>query len=117
LAYNYALDYGVNQAGGTFNVVSSGAHTAIVTDGNGCVDSLSINVSQPNAVRGDTLRTNAVSCFGGNDGGIVLAVSGGIYPYSYSWLQIPTESDSIATNLTAGTYTVIVSDQMRVPIP
>ncbi len=111
LAYNYALDYGVNQAGGTFNVVSSGAHTAIVTDGNGCVDSLSINVSQPNAVRGDTLRTNAVSCFGGNDGGIVLAVNGGIYPYSYSWLQIPTELDSIATNLTAGTYTVIVSDQ------
>jgi hypothetical protein len=49
-----------------------------------------------------------VNCSGGNDGSITAQASQGVSPYAYSWsngAQTPTIS-----NLTAGTYTVTVTD-------
>src|SRR5690606_30680495 len=49
-----------------------------------------------------------ISCYGANDGSIVLNVTGGSSPYTYSWSNAAT-SQSIA-NLIKGTYTVTVTD-------
>jgi PKD-like domain/Secretion system C-terminal sorting domain/SprB repeat/GEVED domain len=49
-----------------------------------------------------------VSCPGGNNGAILLSVTGGTFPYTYLWNDgsvMPNRS-----NLTAGTYTVTVTD-------
>jgi len=57
-----------------------------------------------------------VSCFGGSNGSIDLTVSG-IAPFSYAWTatlggSIPSgqEDDQDLSGLTAGTYTVVVTD-------
>ena len=50
-----------------------------------------------------------VSCFGGNDGSAESTPVGGISPYSYNWLPSGGNSN-IANNLTAGVYTVVVTD-------
>ncbi len=51
------------------------------------------------------------SCPDGNDGtATVTAASGGIGPYTYEWNTSPVQTTATATGLTAGTYTVMVTD-------
>ena len=57
---------------------------------------------------GTTTAVTNVNCNGGNDGAVDLTVTGGVTPYSYIWSNSATVQD--ITGLTAGTYTVTVSD-------
>ncbi len=50
-----------------------------------------------------------VKCFGGSDGTATVSVSGGATPYTYSWSPSGGTA-STATGLTAGTYTVTITD-------
>ncbi len=53
-------------------------------------------------------QTN-VSCFGGTNGTATVTPTGGTTPYTYSW--VPSGgSSSVASGLSAGTYTCTVSD-------
>ena len=53
-----------------------------------------------------------MKCFGGNDGSATVSVTGGTIGtgYQYSWNSNPVQNTQTATGLTAGTYTVIVTD-------
>ena len=55
-------------------------------------------------------QTN-VSCFGGSNGAASVSPTGGIAPYGYSWSP-SGGTGSIATGLSAGTYTVTVTDNI-----
>ncbi|MCD6366728.1 MAG: gliding motility-associated C-terminal domain-containing protein, partial [Bacteroidales bacterium] len=48
------------------------------------------------------------SCIDNNDGSIIVATSGGNFPYIYLWSN--NDTDSLADNLTAGTYYLTVTD-------
>ncbi|MDG2194652.1 MAG: SprB repeat-containing protein, partial [Polaribacter sp.] len=58
-----------------------------------------------------------ISCNGASDGSVDITMSGGIGPYSYIWTTVDgsiptgTENDEGISGLTAGTYSVQVSDQ------
>ena len=56
-----------------------------------------------------TTTDTDVSCFGGNDGFATASPSGGTPPYTYSWAP-SGGTDSLASGLTAGNYTVSVTD-------
>ena len=90
--------------------VTSGLYTVTVTDVNGCTDAISgIVISQPSAsLNGIVSSIGSVSCWGGNNGGIVLNVTGGTSPYSYQWNNGATTQN--LNNINAGTYTVTVTD-------
>ena len=83
-------------------------HTVVVTDANGCTGSLVVTVDAPNALTGSVSSTN-VSCDSGLDGQISATILGGNGPYSYLWSPIGG-TESVATNLPAGTYTLLVTD-------
>ncbi|MGB3948220.1 MAG: PKD domain-containing protein [Bacteroidia bacterium] len=86
----------------------SGAYNVIVTDATGCSASQWGNVNENSAPSVSIFSTINVSCFGGSDGSITAVSSGGIGPYTYSWA--PTGgTDSIATGLMAGSYTVTIT--------
>ncbi len=54
--------------------------------------------------------TKNVSCSGVNDGSVTVSASGGNPSYSYLWSSVPAQTAQTATGLSAGTYTVIVTD-------
>ena len=52
-----------------------------------------------------------VTSNGGSDGTIDVIVTGGTPPYSYDWFDAPNApTDSSAINLSAGNYTVEITD-------
>ena len=54
--------------------------------------------------------STGVSCYGDSDGSAWVSVSGGVPPYDYEWNT--TSTDTIITSLTAGNYTVTVTDSL-----
>lgn len=72
---------------------------------NGGSSNFTIAEAQSLSVTGTT--TN-VSCAGGSNGSINITATGGSSPYSYNWGSGITTEDR--TNLTAGAYTVTVTD-------
>jgi hypothetical protein len=85
----------------------SGNYNVVVTDFFGCTAEANAFVDEPAAIDIDGNVTN-VACNGGNDGAVMLDVTGGTSPYSYVWSN--SSVDDNITGLTAGTYTVTVTD-------
>lgn len=87
--------------------LSGGTYTVTVTDHNGCTKVSSFTVNEPAAIVLSINGTNA-TCYGQADGAATLTVTGGTAPYSFLWSNFQTTQD--LTNLAAGTYTVVVTD-------
>ena len=102
---NYEWSNG--ETGNTITNIFSGTYTVIATDANGCDATLDILVTEP-----DELEINQTmdmpSCNGDEDGFIILSVTGGISPYSFSW-EDGSQNES-NYNLTAGTYLTTITD-------
>jgi hypothetical protein len=58
-----------------------------------------------------TATTTNVSCFGGTNGTASATGLNGTIPFSYLWSTTPAQSTATATGLTAGNYTVTVTDK------
>lgn len=108
--YLYSIDFGAPQLSGTFSGLSAGLHVIGVGDRHVCLDSIHVLLGQPALLVVDTIATTSISCFGGNNGTITIGVSGGTYPFSYVWPQVPGVTDSLGINLSAGSDTVFVTD-------
>ncbi len=89
--------------------LSVGTYTVTVTDNALCSASGSAIVGQNNAITVSSTTTN-VACNGGNNGTVNLTVAGGTSPYSFSWAGGITTQNR--TGLTAGSYTVTVTDNL-----
>jgi hypothetical protein len=100
------LPFGGNNT--TANQLSAGIYTANVIDDRGCLSSITANITEPNPLSINLNNITNVSCFGGNNGSVTVAASGGTPNYTYSWL--PSGSGATNTNLSSGTYTVNVTD-------
>jgi gliding motility-associated-like protein len=89
--------------------LTAGTYTVTVADANGCVETLSATITEPQGALSVTLQSSQnISCFGGNNGSIQLTVNAGTAPYSYNWSNGATTQN--ISNLLAGTYTVTVTD-------
>lgn len=107
-ATQYSMD-GINwQVSNTFNNLCPGQHTVYASNGN-CYDSLIFTITEPTAITIPSVITD-VTCYGGSDGQIVVAPQGGTPGYSYSWTAGGVGNSPTASNLTAGQYTVTVTD-------
>ena len=106
-SYNYSLN-GINNTTGVFTNLVAGMYTAIVTDTNGCNSAVSFTINQPGQLQA-TITGNNVSCFGTNTGSAIISATGGTAPYSYSF-NSNTNSSGVFNNLSAGSYSGIVTD-------
>ncbi|MFN8323097.1 MAG: gliding motility-associated C-terminal domain-containing protein [Chitinophagales bacterium] len=103
--YTYNWGGGITTQNRT-NLVS-GLYTVTVTDNATCTSLNSTTVNQASAIAVSSTTTN-VACNGGNNGSINLTISGGISPYTFNWGGGITTQNR--TNLTAGSYTVTITD-------
>lgn len=95
--------------------LSPGTYVALVTDREGCTATVSVDVTEinpmdisltsPTFIGGDN-----TSCFQSADGQITATVTSGTPPYTYQWNDVAAQTTQTAQNLTAGTYTVTVTD-------
>ena len=98
--------------------LKAGTYTVVVTDANGCTETDSYTLTQPDALSLDSSQVDFngfnVSCFGALNGEIDLTVTGGTPVYTYEWSSSdgtgydPTSQDQ--TDLSSGTYIVKVTD-------
>ncbi len=88
--------------------VPAGTYTVVATDASGCADSATVQISQPADLLVQANGLTMVSCFGGNDGSAEVSLLGGTAPYQVLWSN--GQTNFMATGLSAGTHTVLVTD-------
>ncbi|MFN7012697.1 MAG: beta strand repeat-containing protein, partial [Bacteroidia bacterium] len=96
-----------NLNGGTQNNLAPGTYTVVITDNTACSDTITVVIPAAIPISLSTSVTD-VTCPGGSNGSINLSVSGGSAPYSYVWSNAASVED--ITNIPAGTYSVVVTD-------
>ncbi|MEM7105693.1 MAG: gliding motility-associated C-terminal domain-containing protein, partial [Bacteroidota bacterium] len=91
----------------------AGANSVTITDANGITTTITITVGNNSTLSVSTLNvdTNA-SCFGACDGVSTVQFSGGVGPFTFTWDDPNTQSTASATGLCAGTYSVIIQDNI-----
>ncbi|MFB6306473.1 MAG: SprB repeat-containing protein, partial [Flavobacteriales bacterium] len=109
--YQYSKDSGASfQGNTTFSNLCDSTYNILVKDDNGCEDTSSVTVEEPDTLT-FTTTSDSVSCFGGSDGKITVSASGGTIPYSYSNDSGSTyQSSDIFSSLSADTFGVVVKD-------
>lgn len=105
--YNYYCSNGFSSNNVTTILVTSGQYTVIVSDDNNCEETLFFNVQDSPELISSISNTN-IDCFGLNNGSIDFNPSGGTLDYNIIWSNNETSEDIY--NLSAGTYTVELTD-------
>lgn len=108
--YTYTIDNGNNHIDGTFYDLTEGPHEIITISEHGCErrDTIELFLIEDPIL--ELFEKFDISCFGENDGSIVLTVDKGTAPFTYDWTP-SVSNDSIAENLAAGTYIITVKDE------
>lgn len=88
--------------------VTSGSYVVTVTDANGTTATTIATITQPASVVSASNVVTQVSAPGLSNGAIDLTVIGGTPGYTYNWSNGANNQD--ISGLTAGTYTVTVTD-------
>lgn len=102
-----SLGWGANQ---TFPGLSGGSYLVQVRDDSLCIDSFTVNISEPDSLILNPLATSDIDCFNSNTGALEVLATGGRPQYQYSLNGGPFQADSSFTNLFAGPYLVTVID-------
>ncbi|MFM8372581.1 MAG: cadherin-like domain-containing protein, partial [Bacteroidota bacterium] len=109
--FEYSTD-GVNfQSTNILTVTDNGIYTITVRDENGCTATTEVIVAVNQIIATATVTGN-VTCAGGDNGSISVTAAGGEGPLSYALNGGTAQSSSVFTGLTAGAYTVQVSDSL-----
>lgn len=103
--YQYEWDNGFTDQ--NISDLLDGNYVLTVTDANACSTTATAQLQIGEGLDIEVAMEN-VSCNGGENGTIDLTVTNGIAPYTYEWLSGET-TESIS-NLSAGVYTVLVTD-------
>jgi hypothetical protein len=105
--YQYSWSHGISTPF-TGNL-ASGFYSVTITDKKNCqIVLVNIAVKQPAPLSIQTIQSKQPGCFGGSDGSIQVAGAGGTKPYSFAWGN--GGSGNTLTNLSAGNFTVTVTD-------
>jgi gliding motility-associated-like protein len=83
-----------------------------VLDAAGCTDTTTIDLTEPPILTADITSVTQVLCSSGCAGEATVTPTGGTPPFQYSWNTSPVQTDSTATNLCVGIWSVTVTDDI-----
>jgi len=108
--YTYLWNTNPSNTNQSVSNLASGNYMIKVTDINGCKDSATITLNQPNVLDAQIDIINPINCFNENTGIIRAITNGGTIPYTYLWNTNPPSTNQSASNLPSGNYMVKISD-------
>ncbi len=106
--YQYRLNAGALQSSNIFNGLPAGSYIVTIQDIHGCTGNVLFSISQPATPLNGISDVTNVNCFGESTGRINLTISGGSAPYTFLWSNGAAVEDLV--NITAGNYSVVVTD-------
>lgn len=106
-AYSYTW-FPLNVHASSVGGLTAGNYTLVVKDTKGCTLTQTFAITQPPAITQTITHTDEF-CVNA-DGTATVNVTGGNGTYTYTWSTTPVQTNSVATNLAAGNYTVQIAD-------
>ena len=109
--FNYRWLTTPAQDSATARGLSAGAYRVLATDGNGCSDTTTVDLTQPKTLTAE-FQVQNIRCFGEKNGAVTLRqAAGGVRPYSiYFDDKTATGASETFLNLAGGTYTLEIND-------
>ena len=114
---DYTIDWGsgsttISGTSYTITGLTAGTYDITVTDINGCQDITTTTLTEPDLLVISELSTSHidVDCNGNATGELEVISTGGTTPYEYSLNGGTAQASGLFTGLTAGTYTIEVTD-------
>ncbi|GLR16669.1 T9SS type A sorting domain-containing protein [Portibacter lacus] len=109
--YNYSWSgpNGFSRTTEDIDNLGPGVYTLNITDSNGCLGTFMQEITTPLPISVSVSPSDAI-CNGESNGAVSVSATGGTLPYTYKWAPGGATSSSIS-NLSAGTYTVTVTDK------
>jgi len=108
--YSYQWNDPGLQTNDTAFALGAGAYTVLVTDNNGCLDSVLVAVNDAGAPAATITANVNVGCSGDSTGSATVTVLGGAPPYTYTWNDPNAQTTTVATGLPAGSFSATVTD-------
>jgi hypothetical protein len=108
--YSYLWSTSPQKTTQTITGLSVGVYQVTVTDSHGCSSTSGITITQPSLLQASISIISHVSCYGGNNGWMVANPAGGTPGYTYSWSTNPVKTTKSINGLSAGTYSVVITD-------
>ena len=98
---------------GNFNNLPAGSYTITATDGNACIGTTTVNLSNSFALAQSNIMATDVLCYGDSSGSITVYSNNPNGPITYSIgapFTIPNNTTGQFINLPANTYSIIATD-------
>lgn len=104
----YAYEWSNGESDSMITGLGPDTYSLTVTDGNGCTETISMDITEPTALELTQTNLENVSCFEAGDGSIEISGSGGTMPLSFNWSN--GDTGTTVDNLVPGNYTVTLAD-------
>lgn len=106
--YQYAINGGAGQANPQFCNLANGNVQMQITDANQCTLSLPVQINAADGIQATVDITQAITCFGANDGAAQVNITSGQDPFTFAWSN--GTITSAVNGLSPGTHQVSVTD-------
>ncbi|MBV6655194.1 MAG: proprotein convertase P-domain-containing protein, partial [Mameliella sp.] len=108
----YTLVGGTPQSDPTITGLSAGNYEVIITDFDGCADTLQFGLNEPDTMTVNLQITTTVDCYDDMTGAITATTNGGNGGYAYDWVGTGLGDTPTPTGLAADTYILVVTDSL-----
>ncbi len=105
--FPFTINWSNGATGPFVNQLPAGNYTVTISDAAGCSETIPFTIAGYNKPFLNLTKNDPQSC-GGSDGAAVLQISGQAGPYNINWST--NDSTQVLFNLSAGWYSVIVTD-------
>ena len=104
---NYTYNWSTGGTGPSVSNLTAATYTVTVNDANSCSGTATAIVANSSSLVSAKSSTD-ITCFGGNNGTASVNVTSGTPNYTYLWSNLA--NTSAVSNLTAGNYSVTITD-------